>query len=262
MYKIGEFSKLAKTTIKTLRYYEKEGLLIPVFVDETGYRYYESGQLIDLAKIVSYKQMGFSLDEIKAILNGGDLEELLENKKQQLELLIQQQQQMLSKVNYFMEEKKMKYEVFVKQLPACVGYYKEGVLKNFNEASKFILSAAQECLKDNPDIVCLEPDYCFMEYLDQQYQEENIRVRFFEATQSLGKENETIHFTSLDAIKAICIYHKGSYETLAEAYGFIMKYVEENGWKVCGLPRERYIDGIWNKADSSDWLTEIQVPVE
>ena len=34
MYKIGEFSKLAKTTIKTLRFYEKEKLLIPSFVDE------------------------------------------------------------------------------------------------------------------------------------------------------------------------------------------------------------------------------------
>ena len=33
MYRIGDFSKASKTTIKTLRYYEKEGLLIPTFVD-------------------------------------------------------------------------------------------------------------------------------------------------------------------------------------------------------------------------------------
>ena len=39
MYKIGEFSKLSKTTIKTLRYYEKEKLLIPHFIDSNGYRY-------------------------------------------------------------------------------------------------------------------------------------------------------------------------------------------------------------------------------
>ena len=43
MYKIGEFSILAKTTIKTLRYYEKENLLKPVYIDlNTGYRYYET----------------------------------------------------------------------------------------------------------------------------------------------------------------------------------------------------------------------------
>ena len=47
MYKIGDFSKMSKTTIKTLRYYENEGLLLPAYVDPyTSYRYYESRQLI------------------------------------------------------------------------------------------------------------------------------------------------------------------------------------------------------------------------
>lgn len=41
-----------------------------------------------------------------------------------------------------------------------------------------------------------------------------------------------------------------------------MKYIEENGYHVSDLPRERYIDGIWNKENPEDWLTEIQVPVE
>ena len=39
MYKIGEFSILSKTTIKTLRFYEKERLFLPSLVDENGYRY-------------------------------------------------------------------------------------------------------------------------------------------------------------------------------------------------------------------------------
>lgn len=39
MYKIGEFSILSKTTIKTLRFYEKEGLFLPSLVDENDYRY-------------------------------------------------------------------------------------------------------------------------------------------------------------------------------------------------------------------------------
>ena len=39
MYKIGEFSTLAKTTVKTLRYYEQENILLPHFVDSNGYRY-------------------------------------------------------------------------------------------------------------------------------------------------------------------------------------------------------------------------------
>ena len=41
-----------------------------------------------------------------------------------------------------------------------------------------------------------------------------------------------------------------------------MKYAEENGYKIAGLSRECYIDGIWNKESVEDWLTEIQLPIE
>ena len=45
-------------------------------------------------------------------------------------------------------------------------------------------------------------------------------------------------------------------------YDYIMKYAEENGYKVNGLSRECYIDGIWNKDSVDEWLTEIQLPIE
>ena len=66
MLKIGDFSKMSKVTIKALRYYEKEGLLIPKYVDTfNGYRYYENSQLLDLGRIISSKQVGLSIKDIK-----------------------------------------------------------------------------------------------------------------------------------------------------------------------------------------------------
>lgn len=86
MYKIGEFSKMSKTTIKTLRYYEKEGLLKPDFIDQnTSYRYYESSQLLDVSKIVSLRQAGLSIKDIKKILNGYDFIKILNNRKLEIE---------------------------------------------------------------------------------------------------------------------------------------------------------------------------------
>ena len=65
MYKIGEFSSLSKATIKTLRYYEKENLLKPVYIDlNTGYRYYETSQLIEISKIIALRQIGISIKDI------------------------------------------------------------------------------------------------------------------------------------------------------------------------------------------------------
>ena len=42
---------------------------------------------------------------------------------------------------------------------------------------------------------------------------------------------------------------------------FIMDWVEKNDYKISESPRESYIDGIWNKEDPKEWLTEIQIPI-
>lgn len=85
MLKIGEFSKLSHLTVKALRFYEKEKLLVPAFIDEwTGYRFYETSQLEDAAKIKAYRQLDLSIDEIKNIYSGTDIKEILSKKAESL----------------------------------------------------------------------------------------------------------------------------------------------------------------------------------
>lgn len=261
MYKIGEFSNLAKTTIKTLRYYEKEKLLIPAFIDSNGYRYYDTTQLLLLAKILSLRQVGLSIEDIKKVLNGDNLQELLITRKIVIEEELNKYKYQLSKVNYLLEEKVMKYEIITKELPEYIVYYKEGTIKDYSELSNFILSSADECLETNPNIKCVEPDYCYINYLDGEYRDKNIKVRYCQAVMKEGKENKTIKFMKLKPTLAVCTYHLGDYNNLGEAYGVLMKYIEENNYEIIDYPRERYIDGIWNKEDINDYLTEIQVPV-
>ena len=66
MYRIGEFSKITNLSIRTLRYYNDIGLLIPEKVDIfTNYRYYGDINLRQVKTIEELKSVGFSLDEIK-----------------------------------------------------------------------------------------------------------------------------------------------------------------------------------------------------
>lgn len=71
-FKIGEFSKLNRVTVKTLRHYEEIGLLVPSQVDKwTGYRYYDVCQLGRMNTIRDLKELGFTLEEIGELFDEG-----------------------------------------------------------------------------------------------------------------------------------------------------------------------------------------------
>ena len=55
---------------------------------------------------------------------------------------------------------------------------------------------------------------------------------------------------------------KDKFNRIREAYSFLLKYITENNLEIIEPIRERYIDGIWNKASEEEWLTEIQIPVK
>lgn len=262
MHKIGDFSSISKTPIKTLRYYEKENLLVPALVNETtGYRYYETKQLIDLAKIVSYRQVGMSIRDIKELLHGKNTVDILVKRKKEIEENLMLYSTYLSKINYLLEEENMNNKIIIKEIPDMIVYYKEGRIDSFDNLAAFILKSAEECLQVNPDMKCNVPDYCYVNYLDNEYKEENIHIRYSQAVTCLGVETDTIKFTHVPATTAICMYHKGAYDTMRESYTKILRYVDENGYEMSDFPRECYIDGCWNKENEYDYVTEIQVPV-
>lgn len=72
-YTSGQFAKKANVSIRTVRYYDKQGLLKPSGMSEGGYRLYTDSDFAKLQKILSLKYLGFSLDEIRSItINDND----------------------------------------------------------------------------------------------------------------------------------------------------------------------------------------------
>lgn len=263
MLKIGEFSKLSHLTVKALRFYEKEKLLVPASIDEwTGYRFYETSQLETAAKIKAYRQLDLSIEEIKAIYSGTDVRKILSEKAKSLSAQREEIDVRLSIINHILEEEEMKYQITEKMIPAAIVYYSETVLEKYQDIMQWIPSLGEEVMRLNPDMKCAEPPYEFCEYLDGEYKEKDVQIRHNEAVTRRGVESDRIKFREIPATKVLSIYHKGAYDRIGEAYAYIMKYAEENGYQVAGLARECYIDGIWNKESVEDWLTEIQLPIE
>lgn len=84
---IGEIADFFGVSRKAIRLYEKKGILKPVKTDAAnGYRYYSTEQVQQLNALLELKALGFSLDEIKMILDGktakASLLEMLEKKRQ------------------------------------------------------------------------------------------------------------------------------------------------------------------------------------
>jgi DNA-binding transcriptional MerR regulator len=145
MLKIGDFSKLAQVTVKTLHHYDHTGLLKPAKIDaQSGYRYYSVEQMARLNRILVLKDLGFSLDQIKIFLDehlpASELRGMLKLKQAELEQQIETVQTRLSHVEARLvqierEGKMPSQEVVLKQVdpirvlslreivssPACIG---------------------------------------------------------------------------------------------------------------------------------------------
>ncbi|MDD4125318.1 MAG: helix-turn-helix domain-containing protein, partial [Eubacteriales bacterium] len=144
MYKIGELSKLCRLPVKTLRYYDSVGLLVPDKIDRfTGYRYYSAAQLADCNRIVALKELGFSLDEIRRHLSADSADgvvSLLDAKAEELKSLL------------FTTESQ------IKRLEAVIQIITEGEKKMFDiiirSADSLRVAYARQIFKTKTDAFC------------------------------------------------------------------------------------------------------------
>lgn len=267
MFYIGEFSKMGKTTVKTLHYYDRIGLLRPEAVDaSTGYRLYTTRQLFELHKIQSLRQAGLSIEEIQMIYSGADMHPILEARADQITQELQERERQCAHIAYILADEKkeftMDYQATIKKISSHIVYSKRLTVPTHQDYFKVIPAIGRAVSEANPDLECASPEYCYISYLDGEYKERDINIEYNEAVTEFGTEVDGITFRTIDPVRVVSVMHKGSYAGLPQAYAFAMDWVEKNGYKPVDLARESYIDGIWNNTSEEEWLTEIQIPIE
>lgn len=267
--KIGEFSQMMQVTVKTLRYYEQKGLLLPNEVDEwTGYRYYCIGQMQKLNDIREFQRLGFSLDEIKELYEEDEhspsidqLSQKIEETELQLKKLKDRRNQLITWRNSRKSINKME-KFSIQSLPEIIVASHREVIPNYDALGLLC------CNVIGPEMQrlgckCPLPGYCFTIEHNKEYTPTDIDIEYFEQVEEMGTDSAIIKFQKLEAVPtAICMKHYGPYNRFYESYVELFKYIEEQGYKICGHPRYYYVDGIWNQEDPEKWLTIIQVPVE
>lgn len=264
-YQIGDFSKISRLSVKTLRYYHECELLFPTRIDEeTGYRYYDENCL-EKAKIIgTLKGLDFSLSEIKMILENynddTDITVFIEKKLQEINLKLEKYENIKLKLNNLIKQKEINNmsnssEIAVKDVPdmliAAIRF-----AGRYDEVGKEVGKLFKNCGR-----YMLGKYFCL--YHDKEYKEENADIEICtQVSREVNHDNITSRI--LKGGKVISTLYKGPYEKIGEAYKNLIDYINENKIKALSPSREIYIKGpgMIFKGNPNNYITEIQIMIE
>lgn len=269
MFKIGEFSRIARVPIKTLRYYDEVGLLRPAKVDPfTDYRYYSADQLARLNRILAYKDLGFSLSEISRLLDeqvsSEQLRGMLRLKEAEIRERVEQDQERLARVKarlYMieMEDHMSDYEIVIKKVPAVRVAFLRATVPAYNQQdilwNELYGYMAAQGVKHAQSPITLYPS---------EMRETDPEVQVNQPFEGDLKGNGRIQVTDLPEISQMAsTVHRGPLTRLGEAYYFFTQWIEKNGFKFAGPGREVYLHlNQPVRQDDPATVLEIQVPIE
>ncbi|MGW3494036.1 MerR family transcriptional regulator [Streptomyces sp. NPDC001020] len=108
-YSVGQVAGFAGVTVRTLHHYDEIGLLVPGGRSHAGHRRYDDDDLDRLQQILFYRELGFPLDEVAALLDDPDADPRAHLRRQHelLKVRIEQLQKMAAAVEQAMEARRM-----------------------------------------------------------------------------------------------------------------------------------------------------------
>lgn len=267
-FTIGEMAKMHNIAESTLRYYDEKGIFHPSIVDpQTNYRYYTIDQFSLLDTIKFLRQLNIPLKEIKKYIDERNPAYALNLLEKQQEMMLKKQREieyalakMEHRIHLIKEATKAKAEQMVmKEIPRrkitaiavapnttddMFEYYIHSLQKNMRQMDDSLFSG---------DIGVTVAKKGFMQNEFQAYSSVFILLDYMPFQVHRPDEIKEGMFA--------CVYHHGPYEETDETYKKLMKYIDQEGYKIDGDAIEiALID--WSVTENPDeQVTEIQIPV-
>ena len=271
MIRIGDFSKLSRVSVKTLRFYDEMGLLKPVEVDRfTGYRYYEFDQLATLYRILALKDLGFSLEEIGRLLDSDlsteQMRGMLKLRKAEIRQRVQEEMERLERVELRLRQIEQenfmsKYDVVIKKIDPVTVAAVRGVVPTPPD-QRVLWDELMGFLQGYNDRMIGPPQAI---YHDGEFKERDWDIEVCMPITRAMTPTERVQVYDLPGYeKMACVVHHGPFATIGEAYDAIAKWIDQNGYQIVGPGRElnlRVPEPLGNQNDPNT-VNEIQFPVK
>ncbi|MEV4115776.1 MerR family transcriptional regulator [Nonomuraea sp. NPDC049695] len=269
MFSIGDFARLGLVSVRMLRHYDAIGLLRPAHVDPvTGYRSYQAAQLSRLNRIVAIKDLGFTLEQVSAILDekvsAEELHGMVRMRRAQLEAQINADLARLRGVEARLRTiereghlqtaeivLKAVSPVRVAELSARAASYESEhigpVIKPlFGEICRRVEAAS---------VRITGPGLAYYE------EEDDGSVMIHACLPAAVTSGDPYDFQVVDLPAlptAATIIHHGSMDATLPTFQALAHWIEENGYRSLGLAREI---SLYCPDNLDEWVTELQIEV-
>lgn len=271
MFAIGEFARHGRVSVRMLRHYDAIGLLRPAHVDPvTGYRGYQAAQLAELNGIVALKDLGFTLEQVRAMLDEKISVEkvrgMLTLRRADLEAAVAATAQRLAQV-----EARLHAIELDGQLPAH-----EVVVKRLSATRLAKLSAAADsfCPEEISPVIyplCAELGRrltaaevtpvgrltCYYEKASGGDGAVIVHAAVPIVTEH-GSELNGLSIVDLPAADHATLVHRGPMDAVLPAWQALARWVDDHGYHSAGPARELYLEC---PPDTAQWVTELQEPL-
>jgi DNA-binding transcriptional MerR regulator len=262
---IGRFSRITRLSVKALRRYADDGLLLPAFVDPaSGYRYYTYAQARDAELIRLLRSLDVPISGIRQALAAPDRQaftEVLDEHRRRIEGEMARQERMLAFLHRLIETEGtlMSYEVNLKsvaaQFAAVVRSQATAATMAATVGASF--GAAAAAVQRAGATFSGPPFFTMASPPDDEPGEIEVG---FPVSVPFADQDGVIGIEMPSALVAYTV-HRGPYDEAGPAYQAVEAWIQEHGHAGVGAPREVYLTSPGDTADPQDYVTEIQFPV-
>ncbi|MFC4562975.1 MerR family transcriptional regulator [Nocardiopsis mangrovi] len=271
MFAIGDFARLGLVSVRMLRHYDAIGLLRPARTDpDSGYRYYTAGQLPRLNRIVALKDLGFTLDQVRAICDATvapeELHGMLRLRRAELEERIARDTERLARVGARIRTMESEghmpghHDVIVKKVaPVRVAELRATADGFGPQHIGPVIGPLYDDLCRRLDAAGVTPAGPPIAYYEQVPGGDGVMVHAGMQVAAEPGSVPGVEVVDLPAIEtAATLVHEGSMDAVGATAQALADWIGANGYRSTGYSREVYHA---LPADKASWVTELQEPI-
>lgn len=266
LFQIGDVAKMFHLSVGSLRHYEKMGLLHPEYIDpNSGYRYYSTKQFEVLNMIRSCRALGMPLEQIADFLSSRSIDKMFQMLAHQKKAILQQQKELA---------------ITLRKIEDRIALLQDAVTSELNQISiRNVPSKRVAWLKNQLSLTSytdLEPSIRQLEQNQEStsvwlgkvgvgISSEHLLARKFDAYDRVFlilDPEDTYHGQTeiWPPLTCACLRFCGSHKDAPVHYATLLDFLDIHHFNLSGFSREITLidDGI--TSDTSQFVTEIQIP--